>query len=123
MRKSALPLVICLTALCCLAFSCGRHYCAPPSDSVKQPPAISKTAGVDVFLDATLSMKGFIVPGIASRYQQTLPLLESVVTRGWSTGEVKFFRFGTIIEELKGREYLAAQKPQFYMDNRIFKET
>jgi hypothetical protein len=68
-------------------------------------------------------MKGFIVPGIASRYQQALPFLESIVERGWSGGQVAFYRFGTIIEDLPERKYLEAQRPQFYIDNKVFKET
>ena len=68
-------------------------------------------------------MEGFIVPGIASRYQEMLPLLESTVERGWKGGQVSFYKFGTGIVELPERKYLEAQHPKFYLDNQINKET
>lgn len=68
-------------------------------------------------------MKGFIVPGLASRYQQVLPLLESTVERGWSGSQITFYRFGTVIEELPDRRYLEAQRQQFYEEREIRERT
>jgi hypothetical protein len=122
MRKK--ELIICfLVAVSSLAGNCSKQRCSMPPNETSQPPKISKSIRVDVFLDGTSSMKGFIVPGIASRYQQVLPLLESVVGRGWPGAQIQFYRFGTIIEDLPDRKYLDSQKPQFYVDNRVSRET
>lgn len=68
-------------------------------------------------------MKGFIVPGLASRYQQVLPLLESSVERGWAGSQINFYRFGTVIEELPERRYLEAQRQKFYEEKEIRERT
>lgn len=64
-------------------------------------------------------MKGFIVPGTSTYYQQTIPLLESSVERGWPGGSVAFNKFGTKISALEGRSYLDAIKPSFYSDQEV----
>lgn len=78
---------------------------APPSQNLR----------VDVYLDATLSMKGFTEADSFSFYQQTIPLLESSIINTLK-GEKAFYKFGNKSEELKGRDYLLAQKPAFYAD-------
>jgi hypothetical protein len=105
-------------------FGCKRRvYDQPPVDSSNQYPASSSVLNVDVFLDATLSMKGFIVPGTATYYQQTLPLLESTVGRGWPGGQAAFYKFGTKIEPLTERKHLDAVHPEFYADPEYFRKT
>lgn len=78
---------------------------APPSQNLR----------VDIYLDATLSMKGFTDTDSFSFYQQTIPLLESSIINTLK-GERAFYKFGNRTEELKGRDYLLAQKPAFYAD-------
>lgn len=123
MRKHTLSLVCIVTIV---SFTCGcnsKTLCELPSSATDSLPSRSSSLKVDVFLDGTLSMKGFVVPGITSRYAHVLPILESTVERGWPTGEVVFHKFGTTVDELPGRDYLKAQQLQFYLDSRINKET
>lgn len=103
----------------------SRQLCsAPPvADDLSRLPPASTNLKVHVFLDGTSSMKGFIVPGLATRYQQVLPLLESTVERGWSNAQLNFYRFGSVIEELPDRRYLEAQRQKFYEAKEIRQRT
>lgn len=105
--------------------SCNkRQVCeVPPGGGANEFPAISQSLNVDVFLDGTVSMKGFIVSGLASRYQRTLPLLESSVERGWPGGRVAFYKFGTTVVELPERKYLEAQRTEFYAGQVLSRDT
>src|SRR5262245_61983824 len=121
MLKILVPLCIALTCI----LSCeSRHLCsAPVADDLNRLAPASPTLKAHVFLDGTTSMKGFIVPGLTSRYQQVLPLLESSVERGWSGSQITFYRFGTVIEELPDRKYLEAQRQKFYEEREIRERT
>lgn len=70
---------------------------------------------VDVYLDATLSMRGFTETDTFSYYQQTIPLLESSIINTLK-GEKVFYKFGNKSEVLNGRDFLLSQKPAFYGD-------
>jgi hypothetical protein len=117
MLKILVPLCIALT--CILGCDPPPLCSAPVAKDLNKFPPASPTLKVHVFLDGTTSMKGFIVPGVTSRYQQVLPLLESTVERGWSGSQISFYRFGTVIEELPDRKYLEAQHEKFYEQNEI----
>src|ERR1700755_3170807 len=97
-----------------------RKVCEPPPiDPNNIYPTVSDNLHADIYLDATLSMKGFIVSGTSTYYQQTIPLLESAVERGWPGGSVTFNKFGTRISPLEGRSYLNAGKHTFYTDQEV----
>lgn len=109
-----------LFALACGASCATRRVCEPPPvDPTNTYPAVSDNLHADIYLDATLSMKGFIVPGTSTYYQQTIPLLESAVERGWPGGSISFNKFGTKTSMLEGRKYLDAAKPSFYTDQEV----
>jgi hypothetical protein len=78
---------------------------------------------VDIFFDATLSMKGFVSTQASSSYQQTVPLLERGVIEGWNGGQATFYKFGDIIAPLPGRDYLDAVRPAFYGDSKYNRKT
>jgi hypothetical protein len=78
---------------------------------------------VDVFFDATLSMKGFVSTQTGSTYQQTIPLLERGVIEGWQGGQAKFYKFGNDIAPLPNRAYLEAARPAFYSDGKYNNKT
>ncbi|MFH0992059.1 MAG: hypothetical protein V1799_18795 [bacterium] len=87
------------------------------------PPAIhqyekledkSTEINVDVFYDATLSMQGFVNLGITTDYARTVDRIEGSITTGWPNATVTFYRFGTTIRELTGREQKNVVKPAFY---------
>ncbi|HZE72495.1 MAG TPA: hypothetical protein VE135_23545 [Pyrinomonadaceae bacterium] len=95
---------------------------APTQHTVTFPP-ISDSLKVDLFFDATLSMKGFTLTQTSSSYQQSVPLLERAVIEGWRGGEASFYKFGDEIAPLPGRAFLEATKPQFYSDSKYNKRT
>lgn len=103
-----------------VAIACQKQTCEPPpkedAQYVLSTPSNAAPV-VDVFLDSTLSMKGFVSAGSNSYFQQTLPILESAVISRWTGGETHFYKFGTQIEALASRSYLEAAKPQFYLDS------
>lgn len=126
MSRRKIPHIACilLLILISLQVGCTRDVCSlPPEDTSSKFPALSNAANVDVYIDATLSMQGFIVPGTVSYYQQTLPLLESAVEKGWPQGQVIFYKFGTRINKLAGRGYLEATRPGFYNNEEVNKKT
>lgn len=66
---------------------------------------------VDVYFDATVSMRGFTEQAAGNVYR-TLPDLLSDI--GDSMGEIKFYSFGENVKELSGREYRKFSSPEPY---------
>lgn len=105
-----------------LGSSCASKNCVPihatdAKDALTMPTENLET---DVFLDATLSMQGFVTEGSFSIFQQTIPILERAVIK--NNGRIHFYKFGTEIKELPERSYSEFDKKSFYTDaelNRI----
>jgi len=105
---------------------CGRQVVPPPPQpdpsDILEP--VSHTLTVRIFLDATLSMKGFVVPGPSTLYAQTLQRLESPAVGGWNTVALRFYKFGTQVLSLERSAFLrAAVDTDFYLDPEVFRET
>jgi len=104
--------------------ACSRTKRSPPPESEPEGLGpVSEALKVDIFFDATLSMKGYVSTQTTSSYQQTVPLLERGVIEGWHGGEATFYKFGDDIAPLPGRTYLDAVKPPFYGDSKYNKKT
>ncbi|MEN3332418.1 MAG: hypothetical protein V7641_1783 [Blastocatellia bacterium] len=116
-------IIFCISLLMFWGCPPKRVNVLPPDDPNDHFPEISNTLAVDVFLDATLSMKGFLVPGVLSYYEQTLPLLESAVGKGWEGGHTTFYRFGSHIAPIAGRAHVEATQPGFYTNPEYFQKT
>jgi len=114
--------LFCLLTLLTLP-NCATKRMPVPSNSEHQFPRVSDTLKVDLFFDATLSMKGFVSTKESTYYQQTIPLLERGVIEGWKGGEPSFYKFGNDIAALPGRQYLDAAKASFYADTKYNKKT
>ena len=83
----------------------------------------SETLIARIYLDATLSMQGFVNPG-TTHYTRIHPDIESAFTNNWPGGTVEFFRFGTRVEPISSRtDFLEAISPKFYEDSNINLET
>jgi hypothetical protein len=95
----------------------------PPDDAVSRLEPVSEGVSVDLFFDATLSMKGFVSTQTTSSYQLVVPMLERGVIEGWKGGQVSFYKFGDDIAPLPGRQYLDAIKPSFYSDSKYNRQT
>src|SRR6267142_1707450 len=113
----------------CLLLATGFSACtrkrspAPPRDALDTPAPASEGLKVDLFFDATLSMKGFVTAQTTTSYQLLVPMLERGVIEGWRGGEVTFYKFGDDIAPLPGRSYLDAVKEAFYEDSRLNRRT
>ncbi len=124
-RKS-LFIKLCVIFVCVFLAggSCAsKPKCLPPpslADSDSMPPATANLS-TDVFLDATISMQGFISDNSLSYYQQSIPMLERAIIK--NGGRAAFYKFGTDIKELSGRSYGDADKKNFYTDSLINKKT
>src|SRR6266446_1861315 len=112
-----------------LAIATGFSACvrkrspAPPRDPLGTLEPVSEGLQVDLFFDATLSMKGFVTPHTTTSYQLLVPMLERGVIEGWKGGKVTFNKFGDDIAPLPGRSYLDAVREAFYEDSRLNRRT
>lgn len=109
--------VLLFSLACLLMTGCQtRENCLISTEKnlIEKMTAASDTITVDIYLDATSSMKGFVDTETPSFYQRSLPLLESAATEGWKNSQVSFYKFGTTVEPLPNRGYLAARDSKFY---------
>ena len=101
-----------------LLTSCnGEQVQTPPPDFTDERiPEVSNSITIDVYIDASKSMEGFLVQEITSRYQNTIQLLKRAALTGWERANIKFFKFGSSIIDLGEDGYLDAAKRPFYSD-------
>lgn len=95
----------------------------PPQHTVDTIEELSKQLITDVYLDCTLSMQGFVTPGITTEYARVLDRLEGSITTGWENVSLNYYRFGTYIKRISGGEQKKAVTPSFYNDADIFSKT
>ena len=75
------------------------------------PKAAGEKLDVDVYWDATYSMKGYAVITGNNLYRTLPDELEDI---GNSLGATKFFRFGQEVKPLEGREHRRFSNPDYY---------
>ena len=112
-----------ILAVAALSACTNKRSPPPPDDALGRIDPVSDSVKVDLFFDATLSMKGFVLTQTTSSYQLIVPLLERGVIEGWKGGQISFFKFGDDIAPLPGRQYLEAIKPSFYSDSKYNRKT
>jgi hypothetical protein len=81
-------------------------------------PGPTQQLQTNIFLDATLSMKGFVSQDGLSNYQQVIPVLETA-----AAGSVTFWKFGNAPSRLEGRQHREADKASFYPNSKDFAKT
>lgn len=84
-----------------------------PSGSPVPPGQKPARMTVDVYWDATVSMKGFTTLAAGNVYR-TLP--DMLGELGGSLGEARFFRFGEQITPIEGRDYLRFRDQDCYTE-------
>lgn len=102
----------------CTSKNCEPIHATDAKDALTLPAENLET---DVFLDATLSMQGFVTEGSFSIFQQTIPILERAVIK--NNGRIHFYKFGTNIKELPERSYSEFDKKSFYTDAELNRVT
>jgi hypothetical protein len=111
--------------------SCGPGRVPGPAQVFSDDQNLgSGTAPADslscsVFLDATLSMEGFVEvsakkQAAGTRYEQVMEGIRRALTTGWPRSNIEFQRFGTQIEK-SPVDPVAALRPSFY-ENPDFKK-
>jgi len=93
------------------------------NDIIFETQAVPKSIDIDIYLDATTSMKGYAKVK-NSVYSKFLDELESGLRTSWSESNIKFFKFGTGIREINREEYKSAEaNDAFYSEKGIFEQT
>lgn len=96
----------------------------PPFDPPRRVEPTSESLAVRIYLDATLSMEGFVRPPNGSFYTQLIQHLESTVVGGWKDARIAgFHKFGTRISSINREQFLHATRPEFYADEDVNRET
>lgn len=92
-------------------------------DVISAKTAKPESININIFLDATTSMKGY-TSNVSGIYNKFLEGLESSVTVGWKTADVHFYKFGTKFKEIDRSGFKSAGKSQtFYSETGIFEKT
>ena len=114
-----------------LGFLCFVGCDSPPQISVP-PPArqqgdnlskISDEIKINLFIDATESMKGFVGVGSPTNYMQVIRNLDSLVVNGWKKCSIVFYKFGSHVQQLNGRDHLKALDKTFYQQSGLSSDT
>jgi hypothetical protein len=118
-QTARLPFIIFLVFI---AFSLTA--CAPRAEMlscelaspVTPIAAQSKALSIDISVDGTPSMQGYVDGFSNSRYVQTLNLLDTVALTAWANpaATVSYYRFGTKQQKLDRSTFRRAQLPEFY---------
>ena len=82
-----------------------------PQDFQRPPENVPEKVFIDVYLDATYSMRGYTTLAAGNVYRTLPDILGDI---GGSMGEIKFYRFGEDIQPLDGREYRRFSSPDPY---------
>jgi hypothetical protein len=98
--------------------------CKPPvlvddlaceAPSINQPVEKSKNLTVDIHVDGTPSMQGYVSNSTESLYSQTLKVLDE--TARLNAKEVKYYRLGTTSNPISRDKYRQAAEAKFYSGN------
>lgn len=82
-----------------------------PKDFRQVTEVANEKVNVDIYFDATVSMKGYTTLSAGNVYR-TLPDIFTDI--GSSMGEIKFYKFGAEISELQNRDYRKYSSPEPY---------
>ena len=119
-RRNIVSLIIVIVALS--AVSCAT---VPKSDNWpahhawEAEPQLSDDLQINLFLDASQSMQGFLTRGSDNRYLPLLEQLESLAGNGgWKKSKAKWWRFGENAVEVPSSDRLFFQAPAFYSERK-----
>ena len=82
-----------------------------PKDFRQVAEVANEKVNVDIYFDATVSMKGYTTLSAGNVYR-TLPDIFTDI--GSSMGEIRFYKFGAEIAELQNRDYRKYSSPEPY---------
>lgn len=82
----------------------------------------SDSINVDLYIDATTSMIGYLAGG-SSTYIRFLEELESSVASGWAQSDLDYFKFGSRVRSIDRSAFREASSAAFYRERGLFKTT
>ena len=84
-----------------------------PADYQHSELTLAERVNVDIYFDATVSMRGYTTLAAGNVYRTLPDLLGDL---GNSMGEAKFYAFGENVRELAGREHRKFSSPEPYVE-------
>ena len=105
----------------CLVMLIGSAGCFDESaGQITMPEPVAQTdetvreqSNIDVYWDATVSMRGYTTLAAGNVYRTLPDLLGDI---GGAMGEIKFYSFGEKVHELDGREHRKFSTPEVYTE-------
>lgn len=125
--KSAPAIVMALAVAGCGRQTGSQNTISPwpptPDQEVVGENASEPDLHLNVYLDGTVSMQGFVADG-HSHYARFLQDLEGTALGQWSSTDVQYFKFGSRIRKLTNRqEFLEATSKAFYVEHGMAETT
>ena len=105
--------LLALIVITLLFAGCGAKVDLP---AVQKAPASSR-ARVSVYLDSTVSMRGYVNYPTDTEYALALKSIEQALNIAWQDSDLQFYRFGNKLRPLTRDEFLQAATPAFYKDD------
>ena len=109
----ALALAACNTSV---DLKCESSSQTTDKNKATLPEIKSESVEIEILVDATPSMRGYVNNNRQSRYEQTLDWLDSSAVSGWTNNKslIKYYLFGTSRRQIDRQGYLNAKKPAIY---------
>ena len=109
-------LLICFLLATVALYGCGKY------NGKVDPPPIgflqnSESIDVDVYLDGTYSMAGYVNFSGTTVYGNSLKNIERTLTSAWKKDNVQYIKFGDDIKELNRNDFLRANSVRFYQES------
>lgn len=114
MKRTVIVLLMLCFVLVTSHLSADGKAPPPPKDPSDQLQPLSKSLQVDIFLDGSGSMRGFVTPGDFTIYAKALHVLQDTAITGSSDGQPTFTKFGTGLTSLREQGFTKAALPTFY---------
>lgn len=91
-------------------------------DVVRPAPTTPDSIRIDLYIDATLSMQGF-VSNSQSKYIKFIDELRTTSGVAWRSVDERYFKFGTKIKEIDLNEFKNFHNKSFYHEPGIYEKT
>ena len=110
-----------------LAAGCGPSdsrpaaWADPGAGLVVGTDACVGSIRVDLFVDATTSMQGFVEG--RTEYLDFLNGLEAAVSSGWTDDSLRYHKFGSVVRAIERDEFRGVRDAAFYRERGIFERT
>lgn len=110
-----LVLIIYFLVTTIVLYGCGRDagkVDKPPITPVKHSDSID----VDIYLDSTYSMAGYVGFSSTTIYCDSLKNIERTITSTWKKDNVRYFKFGDSIKSIDRNSFLSSNDVAFYQE-------